>query len=388
MKKITVLKRSNETVLTGTIVSGSGSGIRLSKNDLPKFQLKSQQEIPFENQERYDNVEHFLRTFEKVIYSAAESIDVVWRRYIGLTLSYDHDAWLETDLNECQSWVQAKKLFVKKFGNSNTRDEAIRKVYNTFMGANETINGCTTRFLRYVHDSERSKSDPSMVEKYGTSLFEGCQTPLLITVLESRAPEKSGQWSIDEVQGIAVNIFGNGSIGDKCGGSGFKIKGEDHGAGNGGSSRKKTSAGSGSPAGSARKGGASGGFFCPRHGGASSNHDAANCFSLGSPSAAGSSNTPRFLGKVNAPFAATKNESRPCRYCKKPWVHGHKCKEFYEAKDKKNYVTVLAIRADIDDAKEEVDPDNVREAMEEDDLYHCKYDDSKSENKINDPFKI
>jgi hypothetical protein len=55
-------------------------------------------------------------------------------------------------------------------------------------------------------------------------------------------------------------------------------------------------------------------------------------------------------------------------------VHGHKCKEFYQAKDKQNEdVYVLAITADTDNSTE-VDPNNIREAMEENDNenpYHC-----------------
>jgi hypothetical protein len=351
--------------------SASKAGIKLSKGDLPKFYLKTDHDASY-NGEKFDNVEHFLRTFEKVLYSANEDIQRDWFRFISLTLPYDYDAWLQTDLKGCKRWDEARALFTTKFGKSSSKEEAIRRIYNSFMKSTDSILDYTNRFLKLIHEAGRVKTDPHMAEKYRTSLYEPCQV-MLLTVLESRSPNGK-DWTIDEICKIARNLFGDVAIREKCGDAGHKRKSsDDHGAGDGGS-RKKAAAG----AGSSKKGGASGGFFCPRHGGAASNHDAANCFSLGSSvpgSSVGPSN-PKFLGKKNVPYAATNN--RPCRYCHKTWTHGHKCKEFYEAKDKqKEDVTVLAIRADTDDTQEEeVDPVNIREAMEEDDPYHCKYDDS------------
>ncbi|KAG1440211.1 hypothetical protein G6F57_019104 [Rhizopus arrhizus] len=49
-------------------------GLRLTQNDIPKFQLSSWPDIPFPGEKCYESVEHFLRSFEKVIYSAALDI--------------------------------------------------------------------------------------------------------------------------------------------------------------------------------------------------------------------------------------------------------------------------------------------------------------------------
>jgi hypothetical protein len=48
----------------------SRAGINLFKGDLPKFYLKTDHDASY-NGEKFDNVEHFLRTFEKVLYSAS-----------------------------------------------------------------------------------------------------------------------------------------------------------------------------------------------------------------------------------------------------------------------------------------------------------------------------
>jgi hypothetical protein len=133
-------------------------------------------------------------------------------------------------------------------------------------------------------------------------------------------------------------------------------------------SRKKTAAG----AGSSKKGGASGGFFVP---------DMVVLLRIMMlltaldlvilllipllaqpvPSSLARRMFPTLPPITSAAVIATKT-----------WTHGHKCKEFYQTKDKqKEDVTVLAIRADTDDAQEDVvDPNNVREAMEEGHPYH------------------
>ncbi|KAG0922425.1 hypothetical protein G6F29_013957 [Rhizopus arrhizus] len=49
-------------------------GLRLTQNDIPKFQLSSWPDVPFPGEKCYESVEHFLRSFEKVIYSAALDI--------------------------------------------------------------------------------------------------------------------------------------------------------------------------------------------------------------------------------------------------------------------------------------------------------------------------
>ncbi|KAI7898480.1 uncharacterized protein BX663DRAFT_555839 [Cokeromyces recurvatus] len=52
-------------------------GLALSRKDLPKFQLATSLVRPFPNEEAFESVEHFLRTFEKVIESSGRQIEFV-----------------------------------------------------------------------------------------------------------------------------------------------------------------------------------------------------------------------------------------------------------------------------------------------------------------------
>jgi hypothetical protein len=97
-KDISVLKNSvrlsNEKVTASVDAHGGKSnvgGLRLSKQDLPKFQLKSSTTKYFPKDESYESVNHFLRSFEKVISSTGEDIESIWRRYVPLTLPYKLD---------------------------------------------------------------------------------------------------------------------------------------------------------------------------------------------------------------------------------------------------------------------------------------------------------
>lgn len=74
----------------------SSIGLRLTPNDMPRFQIHG--DIQFPGKEAYDSVEHFLRAFEKVIYSSGLEIDSVWKRFIQRTLSMDYDIWMRNKL--------------------------------------------------------------------------------------------------------------------------------------------------------------------------------------------------------------------------------------------------------------------------------------------------
>ncbi|KAI8329033.1 hypothetical protein BD560DRAFT_441716 [Blakeslea trispora] len=102
-----------DTPMTPTVVkSGSGSsGLSLSRRDLPKYQLLSNSHKPFPNEEAFESDEHFLRTFENVIDSSSQEIELVWKRYIPLCLPFGNDAWTQTTLINCTTWSEARNVF-------------------------------------------------------------------------------------------------------------------------------------------------------------------------------------------------------------------------------------------------------------------------------------
>lgn len=119
-------------------ISGDNEGISLSKQDLPKFQLRSHATKCFPKEISYDSIHHFLRFFKKVISSSGKTIENVWRRYIPLTIPYDLDLWRNQNLLETKSWSAAKGKFTSKFSNAALRLDARREVQTATMRPGET----------------------------------------------------------------------------------------------------------------------------------------------------------------------------------------------------------------------------------------------------------
>ncbi|KAG1139120.1 hypothetical protein G6F37_013211 [Rhizopus arrhizus] len=117
-------------------------GLRLTQNDIPKFQLSSWPDIPFPGEKCYESVEHFLRSFEKVIYSAALDIQEVWRRYLPVSLAFDHDDWIEKELKRCDTWNTARIVFTNKFLTDNARTDAMHRLFTMTMNKNESVSSC------------------------------------------------------------------------------------------------------------------------------------------------------------------------------------------------------------------------------------------------------
>ncbi|KAG2190665.1 hypothetical protein INT47_012825, partial [Mucor saturninus] len=263
---------------------------RINNSDLPKFQLVSTPGNFYPSSPRYENVKIYLREFEKVVKASTDQIDVVWKRLIELNLPHIYDEWVESELSKCITWAEAKKLFEKKFGNVRGREEAIRRVYNSFMTEHESIEEYTTHFLRDIHEAGRKKTDPGMAEKYRTSLHSSVQTNLL-TVMEAR--EKAlDTFTIDEIAEIARSVFRHNYLGSHdipVRSTGESLKGK----------RKAPLVDSG--------------FFCSKHGGPKATHNERDCHSVKKANH-GTNNV--FLGQKNAPFKATGNrETRLARPC-------------------------------------------------------------------------
>ncbi|CAO3695616.1 unnamed protein product, partial [Rhizopus stolonifer] len=64
-----------------TLSSDHSFGLTLNRRDLPKFQLASSVLRPHLNEEVFESVKHFLRTFESVIESASMDIENAWKKF-------------------------------------------------------------------------------------------------------------------------------------------------------------------------------------------------------------------------------------------------------------------------------------------------------------------
>ncbi|EIE82038.1 hypothetical protein RO3G_06743 [Rhizopus delemar RA 99-880] len=186
-------------------------GLRLTQNDIPKFQLTSWPDIPFPGEKCYESVEHFLRSFEKVIYSAALDIQEVWRRYLPVSLAFDHDDWVEKDLKRCDTWTSARIVFTNKFLTDNARTDAMHRLFTMTMNKHESISSYMTRFLSTCIEAGANKNDPMVAARFKASfsepVLEKCKTAFVLK------ENKNVPWTVERAAEIARNLLGDCGIG-------------------------------------------------------------------------------------------------------------------------------------------------------------------------------
>lgn len=320
-----------------------GIGLTLTRKDLPKFQLASSMNPPFPEEEKFDSEEHFLRTFEKVVYSAGMDIEQVWDRYLPLCIHYDHDAWVEQKLRKCSNWKEARQCFITKFATKHRIRESTTMVFTMTMRESEGITQYTTRFLKAVSDAGLDPSDKLLAQRFLASLNSTAQLCTRIALLGGNKDDSD--LTIEQVAKVARDILGDNEYGYGASAilqnAGFRVAPAHGGI------RKKPrhhvavmGKVNHTPTADMRF---KGKFHCRKHGWNRTHRDQ-ECFSkpdghqvVKTQQVNGLSNT--FFGTNNKPNKAT-GESTPCKYCNKTWAPGHRCQEFLEHKNKK----ILAIK--------------------------------------------
>lgn len=331
---------------TKVSVNSSSSGLKISKRDLPKFQLEDNKAKPFPNEDAYKSVDHFLSEFEKIVYSSGQDIENVWRKYIPLTLSYELDDWMKTVVLKSDKWHDVKLVFSKKFGTVVSRIHKRRAVMNMEIGFNESVDEYSNRFFRTVGEAGYNRDDLTIGDIFLLSLPEEWQLNICTVLLSNT---KRQAWTTSEIHNAAIDL-----LGEKTPHSWFGSKSDS-------TKRKFASV------------------------------DKLSSGSSGPPTVS-SSAVPtlpkaRMLGDRNLPYKATKN-STPCRHCGRPWKHGHTCEEYRIAKRQKvpsSGVNVLSVSTS-DNMKEENETDLMAQALKEvyeNDTHICKSKKTKNENKNN-----
>ncbi|KAG2195429.1 hypothetical protein INT46_008462 [Mucor plumbeus] len=345
-KDISVLKNSvrlsNEKVTASVDAHGGKSnvgGLRLSKQDLPKFQLKSSTTKYFSKDESYESVNHFLRSFEKVISSTGEDIESIWRRYVPLTLPYELDNWLNNEVLSCNTWTEVGVTFNKKFGNNAIlKLQARREVFNAKMRAGETTEEYTARFSKAASDANYSMDNTTVGDAFLTGFPEEWQAQIN-TVLHCNHTDRDC-WIIDEIYTAAINVYNS-----KPAPISFVNKSRTSPSASADSNQNKRFKSTVNKE--------TTGFYCPNHGGTAAKHNEKDCYSNKGANASSPSGSvqkfikPNFLGNKNVPRKATSNTF--CKWCGVLWFFGHSCPE-YEAKKNGN-VTVLSVQSSDNNIK-------------------------------------
>lgn len=307
------------------------SGLKISKRDLPKFQLEDSKSKPFPQEEVYKSVDHFLGEFEKIVYSSGQDINDVWKKYIPLTLPYDLDDWMKTVVLKCVSWLEVKSVFAKKFGTVISKLHKKRAVMTMAIEDDETLDEYSIRFFRTAGEAGYHREDSTLGDIFLLSLPDEWQLNIS-TVLLSRTHQQG--WTPSEISTVALNLLGErtpGSWNTSRKSSNPPLKRKFH-------SEKSVAAS------------------------VSSGVDLTSEL----PKA-------RMLGEKNRPNRATKNPA-PCRHCGRTWRHGHTCEEYHAAKKQKSAsVSVLSVSsASKSEGNENENLENSIKEIYENGAYPCK----------------
>lgn len=332
--------------------SMENQGLSLNREDLPRLQLTGKTYAQFENKRVFKNIDDFIKTFEEVIVSANHKVNLVWKKYIPISLADDLKAWMRKELLVCESWDAAKIVLEKKFGNRQMRVLATKELISMSLRMDETISDFDNRFTRIVEESEYKIEDQIMADIYFLALPLSWQTNVM-TVVNAQQKENV-PWTAEDVYRATLNVFSDRTPTSEMQES-HKRKAQElndqHRA-----PKKRNNQGTK--------------YYCKYHGDNNSHDDSTckyNSKSNGSGSARnseGSMPSRGFLGSQNRPKPAT--SFVPCTYCKRKWSHGHRCREYLEQNGDKKVLSTS-----VDRKGKQADRSSSSQDMENS-SYNCK----------------
>lgn len=333
--------------------SGGSNGLTLSRRDLPKYQLLSNPHKPFPNEEAFESEEHFLRTFENVIFSSSQEIEKVWKRYIPLCLPFGDDAWTQSSLKNCNTWSEARKLFKKHYGSKFKAHEYNNQVFTMTMKSNESIGAYTNRFLQAVHLAGIHKDDPRVADRFLASLTSPVQTLARLACINhlGRHAEESNLWTVENIADLARDVLGDDASNYTISTSllpnkdtGRTTSRSEHGSRDERRMRnKERQVDMIKPyprAGTSKK------YMCKMHG-HNDSHTTEKCYTLSK------------INQEKNKTGLTNTGNNPCRFCREPWKPGHKC-------NKPSVLAITSAESDRSDTDKDKNNDEDKNDMEVD----------------------
>ncbi|KAL9536745.1 hypothetical protein PS6_011823, partial [Mucor atramentarius] len=247
-------------------------------------------------------------------------------------MAFEYNNWTNNDLLNQKDWEAAKVLFRKHFGTPASAEESMALLFSMRMQESDTLQEYTNTFIKHVQDCGFPVNSNLLARFYQFTLLQKNKQMMINQMAVKHDPKY--KWTINEIYECILPLF----LVDEQN----RVNGVSKGK------RKMTDSYDGNPRGKGPKLTITG-FFCPKHGGDTANHNAIDCRSR--TKNFGSENRPNRATSA-APFRGAKSSSSStniCNYCHKPRTFGHKCQEFYdwkrerEAKKNINVHTVQTI---------------------------------------------
>ena len=120
--------------------------LALNCRNLPKFQLASSAVKAFPNEEVFESVDHYLRTFESFLNFSSLELETQWEKLLPLSMPNRERAWVDKTLLKCHTWSDAKATFARRFGFAAITRRNTDLVYTMIVKVSDSIMDYTCRF--------------------------------------------------------------------------------------------------------------------------------------------------------------------------------------------------------------------------------------------------
>ncbi|KAK4509772.1 uncharacterized protein ATC70_007074 [Mucor velutinosus] len=180
--------------------------LALNRRDLPKFQLASAAVKAFPNEEVFESVDHYLRTFESILNSSSLDLEAQWAKLLPLCMPNGDRAWVDKTLLKCSSWWEAKQVFSRRFGSAVITRRNTDLVFTMVMSASESIMDYSCRFQQAVYNAGLQLDDPRVADRFMASLILPVQTAVRITLVREQGTES---WTVDRITQVARDVLGD-----------------------------------------------------------------------------------------------------------------------------------------------------------------------------------
>lgn len=198
-----VIKEKEPVVLNKR---AKGESLALNRRDLPKFQLSSSAVKAFPNEEVFESVDHYLRTFESILNSSSLDLETQWSKLLPLCMPNGERAWVDKTLLRCFSWAEAKAVFARRFGSAVITRRNTDLVFTMTMKVSESIMDYSCRFQQAVYNAGLQLDDPRVADRFMASLILPVQTAVRITLVREQDGEA---WTVDRITQVARDVLGD-----------------------------------------------------------------------------------------------------------------------------------------------------------------------------------
>ncbi|KAI7870287.1 uncharacterized protein EV154DRAFT_581248 [Mucor mucedo] len=198
-------QRGTEASKYANMPSGSG-GLAISRLDLPKCNIEGKVNEEFKNEPVFKNIDELLIIFEDIVSSADQDVEVIWKKYLSLTMNSKDKLWVRKEVMSCNNCTKAKEVIAAHFSNRKLRLRATQQLVSMKMRQGELLTQFDARFSRALEESGFEVSQQLIADLYLLALPVASQ-PVLFTFVSAHLREGQEHGTCDDVSQAASKLF-------------------------------------------------------------------------------------------------------------------------------------------------------------------------------------